>query len=96
MAQSLDHSLPVGQDTRQLSLASSNADVPVALGPAGKLGLRRAAEIVEGAAYDLASCQSAQHTSRLIEIAAELDRLAREGSADAPSGHPQVLALVRD
>lgn len=45
--------------------------------PPGHLSLRRAAEIVEGAAYDLAGRESPVFISRLIEIAAELDRHAR-------------------
>ncbi|MCU0912294.1 MAG: hypothetical protein MUE98_13425 [Rhodobacteraceae bacterium] len=45
--------------------------------PPGYLSLRRAAEMVEGAAYDLAGQESPVFISRLIEIAAELDRHAR-------------------
>ena len=45
--------------------------------PPGHLSLRRAAEMVEGAAYDLAGQESPVFISRLIEIAAELDRHAR-------------------
>ncbi len=52
------------------------------------LGLRRAAEIVEGAAYELAGEVSPVFVSRLIEIAAELDRFARADSLSAPVPAP--------
>jgi hypothetical protein len=45
--------------------------------PPGHLSLRRAAELVEGAAYDLAGRESPVFISRLIEIAAELERHSR-------------------
>ena len=51
--------------------------------PPGHLSLRRAAEMVEGAAYDLAGQESPVFISRLIEIAAELDRHARAAPGTA-------------
>jgi hypothetical protein len=48
------------------------------------LGLRRAAEMVESAAYDLAGRESPVFISRLIEIAAELDRHARADETREP------------
>ncbi len=59
--------------------------------PPAHLGLRRAAEIVEGAAYDLAGRESPVFISRLIEIAAELDRHARSG----PTAGATLLELAR-
>jgi hypothetical protein len=49
------------------------------------LGLRRAAEMVEGVAYELAGKESPLFVSRLIEIAAELDRHARAERAAEPA-----------
>ncbi len=40
-------------------------------------GLRRASELVQEAAYQIAGRASPAEVARLIEIAAELDRLAR-------------------
>lgn len=59
--------------------ASSARTVPR---PPGHLCLRRAAEMVEGAAYELAGRESPVFISRLIEIAAELDRHARAKTAE--------------
>lgn len=47
-------------------------------------GLRRASELVQAAAFELAGRTSPAEISRLIEIAAELDRFARGG----PEGPP--------
>jgi GrpB-like predicted nucleotidyltransferase (UPF0157 family) len=47
--------------------------------------LRRAAELVEEVAFEMAGRASPQAVSRLIEIAAELDRHARGRMAEAPA-----------
>ncbi len=72
------------------------AGATVAPRPPAHLGLRRAAEIVEGAAYDLAGTASPVFISRLIEIAAELDRHARTRLESADFGDAGVAYLVRD
>lgn len=72
------------------------AGASVAPRPPAHLGLRRAAEIVEGAAYDLAGTASPVFISRLIEIAAELDRHARTRQEGADFGESGVAYLVRD
>ncbi|MDH3263159.1 MAG: hypothetical protein OEM24_04100 [Paracoccaceae bacterium] len=72
------------------------AGASVAPRPPAHLGLRRAAEIVEGAAYDLAGTASPVFISRLIEIAAELDRHARTRQDGAEFGEREVAFLVRD
>ena len=58
---------------------------PLAPRAPAHLGLRRAAEIVEGVAFDLAGKQSPDFISRLIEIAAELDRHARNQPVKPPA-----------
>lgn len=88
----------------RMSPASSHGFVAIAGGagasvaprPPAHLGLRRAAEIVEGAAYDLAGTASPVFISRLIEIAAELDRHARAGHDAAEFGESGVAILARD
>ena len=57
-------------------LAGDVASFSVPAAPAD-LRLRRAAELVEEVAFELAGRATPQEVSRLIEIAAELDRLAR-------------------
>jgi hypothetical protein len=49
-------------------------------------GLRRASELVQEAAYAMAGRVSPARVSRLIEIAAELDRFARTSGSDAGHG----------
>jgi hypothetical protein len=65
--------------TTLLTVPPGGSDARAVPRPPGHLGLRRAAEIVEGAAYDLAGKESPVFISRLIEIAAELERHARSG-----------------
>ena len=61
--------------------SSEAAQIPVA---PEIMGLRRAAEMVERVAFDLAGRESPQVVSRLIEIAAELERFsARRTGAGA-------------
>lgn len=72
------------------------AGASVAPRPPAHLGLRRAAEIVEGAAYDLAGTASPVFISRLIEIAAELERHARMKQDGAAFGDADVAVLARD
>lgn len=73
-------------------LGAEIGQAPVAPRPPAHLGLRRAAELVEGAAYDLAGKESPVFISRLIEIAAELERHARGGSvAGGAASSPAVI-----
>lgn len=79
-----------------LSGGAGSITAPAAPRPPAHLGLRRAAEIVEGAAFDLAGSVSPQFVSRLIEIAAELDRhaMSRQDEASLDSG--KIAVLGRD
>lgn len=70
---------------------AGGSDIAAPARPPAHLGLRRAAEIVEGAAYDLAGKASPVFISRLIEIAAELDRHARSGE-DRPAAAARAAA----
>jgi hypothetical protein len=69
-----------------LAVPPSATSAPAVPRPPGHLGLRRAGEIVEGAAYDLAGKESPVFISRLIEIAAELERHSRAGQNSAMAG----------
>ncbi len=83
-------SYPAHLRAAHLSVSPGGSGAPAVPRPPGHLGLRRAAEIVEGAAYDLAGKETPIFISRLIEIAAELERHARagqkpDGDGDVPS-----------
>ena len=52
------------------------------------LALRRASELVETVAFDLAGRESPLFVSRLIEIAAELDRHSRDTGRSAGEAGP--------
>jgi hypothetical protein len=72
---------------RGLSLVEpSSAPQPYVPRPPGRLSITRAADMIHGAAYDLAGKESPMLISRLIEIAAELERLAR---SEAAPGKPR-------
>jgi hypothetical protein len=72
------------------------ADASPAPRPPAHLGLRRAAEMVEGAAYDLAGGAAPGFITPLIEIAAELDRHARARQDDPGFRESKVAVLGRD
>ncbi len=83
------------QDHRE-GIDGGAAPAVAAAGPsprAGGLhfGLRRASELVQAAAYEIAGRASPAEVSRLIEIAAELDRLARATPSAAETGDRGVL-----
>lgn len=59
-----------------LTLVAASSDAVHAPAAPEVMGLRRAAEMVERVAFDLAGRESPQVVSRLIEIAAELDRFS--------------------
>lgn len=75
---------------------AGSSGTPAAPRPPAHLGLRRAAEIVEGAAFDLAGSVSPVFISRLIEIAAELERHARSRLDEAAFAGGTVTVLRRD
>ncbi len=69
-------------DSPALTLVAASSDALQVPAAPEIMGLRRAAEMVERVAFDLAGRESPQVVSRLIEIAAELERfsLRRSGS----------------
>lgn len=79
---------------RFVALVGGASEMPPPPRPPAHLGLRRAAELVEGSAYDLAGKEPPVFISRLIEIAAELDRLSRSAPAEQVEG-PNRLPLPR-
>jgi len=78
-------------------MGGGSRDDPAVPRPPGHLSLRRAAEMVEGAAYDLAGRESPVFISRLIEIAAELERHARSrNGADGMAGGGTIASFRPD
>ncbi len=64
--------------------------------PPAELSLRRAAEMLETAAYDLAGRESPVLVSRLIEMAAEVDRLSRSLARQVDDMGANIVTLRRD
>jgi hypothetical protein len=63
-------------DSPALTLVAPSAEAVQVPAAPEIMGLRRAAEMVERVAFDLAGRESPQVVSRLIEIAAELERFS--------------------
>jgi hypothetical protein len=69
---------------------------PALEGQSMQIALRRASAMIEEAAYNVAGRESPMFISRLIEIAAELERIGRGGSLDAPRGGAQLKVCAAD